>query len=478
MMYVIAQLSGWLLLTAFFAALGGWAFAAKRAAPAEAAARKERNKLMRDLINISAEDHAPANGVSEQLEREMDMLRRRAELDASRVAELEAAMESARARADEAQGHAAELQRALERSDSDAEELRRLRGLVAEAAERDANVVDAEVQPVAALVEDDDSVLQMWRLRYFEQRVEYLEQKNAAAPAAAAAPAPAAPTTGAEAKEMEWRARTAEARVAHLEQELRARDTPHPVASEPPPVTEDAAISPFAADADVDILLRWRLLYLERRVAYLQEAQQAGHEAPATTSPPIVEDVSEAAPDPDRWKWRARYLEARVRHLEARLEETPPPPLAPQALVVMEQDIQESAALAAPPPQAQPLQAEPATALPTARDDDDEDGPPPPPLVPRGQEKRPTTLPAARGGAPDDLTLIDGISLLQQTTFYSLGVYHFEQIAAWTPANIAWVDNYLRLRGRIVEEEWVEQAHALAREGPSAARRLSEEEPA
>jgi len=55
------------------------------------------------------------------------------------------------------------------------------------------------------------------------------------------------------------------------------------------------------------------------------------------------------------------------------------------------------------------------------------------------------------------------VSLLQQSTLNSLGIYHFDQIAAWTPANIAWVDQYLRLRGRIIEEEWVEQADDLAR---------------
>jgi predicted flap endonuclease-1-like 5' DNA nuclease len=87
-------------------------------------------------------------------------------------------------------------------------------------------------------------------------------------------------------------------------------------------------------------------------------------------------------------------------------------------------------------------------------------------------------LPGARGGAPDDLTLIDGVSPMQQTTLYSLGIFHFDQVAAWTPANVAWVDKYLRLRGRIVEEEWVEQADDLAREGVLVARRVLEDEDA
>ena len=85
--------------------------------------------------------------------------------------------------------------------------------------------------------------------------------------------------------------------------------------------------------------------------------------------------------------------------------------------------------------------------------------------MPADQPRRkPPVLAAPRNGAPDDLTLIEGVSALQQSTLYALGVYHFDQIAAWAPENVAWVDNYLRLRGRIDEEEWVEQAGSLARE--------------
>ena len=87
-------------------------------------------------------------------------------------------------------------------------------------------------------------------------------------------------------------------------------------------------------------------------------------------------------------------------------------------------------------------------------------------------------LGAARNGAPDDLTLIESVSLLQQTTLYSLGVFHFDQIAAWTEENVAWVDQYLRLQGRIGEEEWIEQASELAAHGPAAARRALEIEEA
>jgi NADH-quinone oxidoreductase subunit E len=69
-----------------------------------------------------------------------------------------------------------------------------------------------------------------------------------------------------------------------------------------------------------------------------------------------------------------------------------------------------------------------------------------------------------------------GASSKPTSQIASLGVFHFDQIAAWTPDHVAWVDHYLRLRGRIAAEEWVEQADDLARDGPEAARRISEDE--
>ena len=87
-------------------------------------------------------------------------------------------------------------------------------------------------------------------------------------------------------------------------------------------------------------------------------------------------------------------------------------------------------------------------------------------------------LTSARHGAPDDLTLIEGVSPLQQTTLNAIGVFHFDQIAAWTPENVAWIERYFRLRGRVTNEAWVEQAEDLARDGVIAARRVLEGEDA
>jgi predicted flap endonuclease-1-like 5' DNA nuclease len=45
---------------------------------------------------------------------------------------------------------------------------------------------------------------------------------------------------------------------------------------------------------------------------------------------------------------------------------------------------------------------------------------------------------------------------------HSLGFFHFDQIAAWTPEQVNWVDDHLRFGGRIDREEWIAQARLLA----------------
>lgn len=395
MIYLITQLAGWLLLAAAFAAMSGWVYAAVQARPAEIALQRERENLVRDLGALATRD-----GAGEADDGELDTLRSRVDVEAARAAEAERALQIARSRAEELTGQLTALQRAIEQRDEH------------EAAALQQALVEVEATPVT----DEAVALQAWRLRYFEARVRYLEGSRPAA-----APAPPSVNDA----PLEWRARVAEARAAHLEEELRdAERTPQHVQTSTEP-----EVAAFAANAETDALLRWRMLYLEKRVAHLQERA-----APAQASE--VAPLHESGPDPETWKWRARYLEARLRHLETK--QTPASVQPAANLTVSE--------LA--------------------------------PLVPAGSELRPDTLPGARGGAPDDLTLIEGVTLLQQTTLYSLGIFHFDQIAAWSPANVAWVDQYFRLRGRIVEEEWVEQANELAREGPAAARRGLESEPA
>jgi predicted flap endonuclease-1-like 5' DNA nuclease len=74
---------------------------------------------------------------------------------------------------------------------------------------------------------------------------------------------------------------------------------------------------------------------------------------------------------------------------------------------------------------------------------------------------RPPALPSPEG-APDDLKKISGIGPGIEKTLHGLGIYHFRQIAQFTPDHVAWVDQRLRFRGRIEREDWIGQARKLA----------------
>ena len=76
---------------------------------------------------------------------------------------------------------------------------------------------------------------------------------------------------------------------------------------------------------------------------------------------------------------------------------------------------------------------------------------------------RPAGYVAARGGAADDLKLIKGVGPQNEERLHALGIWHFSQIAAWSPQNVEWVGTYLAFPGRIEREDWVAQAGALAR---------------
>ena len=71
-------------------------------------------------------------------------------------------------------------------------------------------------------------------------------------------------------------------------------------------------------------------------------------------------------------------------------------------------------------------------------------------------------LKAPRGGKADDLLLIKGIGPINQRKLNEHGVYHFDQIAEWGREDIAAAEAYLEFDGRIMREDWIGQAKALA----------------
>ena len=73
---------------------------------------------------------------------------------------------------------------------------------------------------------------------------------------------------------------------------------------------------------------------------------------------------------------------------------------------------------------------------------------------------------AARDGKADDLKQIKGVGPKLEGLLNSHGIYHFDQIANWSDAEVAWADNSLvGFKGRVSRDNWVEQAKTLAAGG-------------
>jgi len=78
-------------------------------------------------------------------------------------------------------------------------------------------------------------------------------------------------------------------------------------------------------------------------------------------------------------------------------------------------------------------------------------------------EFKPATLLEAKDGKADNLCKIKGIGKVIEGKLHNLGIYHFEQIAAWSEKEIEWVDKHLSFSGRIIREDWIGQAKLLAK---------------
>lgn len=79
--------------------------------------------------------------------------------------------------------------------------------------------------------------------------------------------------------------------------------------------------------------------------------------------------------------------------------------------------------------------------------------------------KKPSTIAKARGGKPDNLTLIDGVGNALEKKLFGLGIYHFDQVAKWSKDNEAWIGNELGFPGRPERENWVKESKILGAGG-------------
>ena len=74
----------------------------------------------------------------------------------------------------------------------------------------------------------------------------------------------------------------------------------------------------------------------------------------------------------------------------------------------------------------------------------------------------PGALTQPRNGRADDLKKIKGVGPKLETLLHALGVFHFDQITAWGPEDVVWMDENLNgFKGRVSRDDWVAQAKAL-----------------
>ena len=175
--------------------------------------------------------------------------------------------------------------------------------------------------------------------------------------------------------------------------------------------------------------LTWRNRRLDERVRYL-EARLTDLEAANEAQ----RDARAHADEATRLRWRNTYLQGRVRYLE---EEMTRLGLLPRAASSDQSDM--------------------------AR-----------PKAPEGES--PDLLGTPRGKA-DDLKQIAGIGPRLEQKLNSLGIWHYDQIAAWTQPNVDWVNSAISFRGRIERERWVSQANDLLQKTAApAAERVPEQQ--
>jgi NADH-quinone oxidoreductase subunit E len=77
----------------------------------------------------------------------------------------------------------------------------------------------------------------------------------------------------------------------------------------------------------------------------------------------------------------------------------------------------------------------------------------------------PPWLEMSRDAGPDVLTQIKGVGPRLQERLFAMGIFHFDQIAGWTGAEVAWIDdNIAGFKGRASRDNWVLQAKGLIKE--------------
>ena len=93
------------------------------------------------------------------------------------------------------------------------------------------------------------------------------------------------------------------------------------------------------------------------------------------------------------------------------------------------------------------------------------------PVVEAAPAAGPQRLSAPKGGKADNLKELEGVGPALEKLLNERGFYHFDQIAAWTDADVAAIDAEMKtFKGRITRDRWVAQAKIIVTEGLEAFR--------
>jgi large subunit ribosomal protein L21 len=82
---------------------------------------------------------------------------------------------------------------------------------------------------------------------------------------------------------------------------------------------------------------------------------------------------------------------------------------------------------------------------------------------PKAEAKKEAPKAAKADAGADDLKQLSGVGPALEKKLHEAGVTSFAQIAAWTEADVAAMDEKLSFKGRIEREGWIEQAKELAK---------------
>ncbi len=75
----------------------------------------------------------------------------------------------------------------------------------------------------------------------------------------------------------------------------------------------------------------------------------------------------------------------------------------------------------------------------------------------------------AKPKTPDDLKQIKGVGPKLEGVLNGLGIYTYDQIARWKKAEVEWVDDHLKFKGRIERDDWIPQCKKMAKSSPNRA---------